>query len=190
MLSFDDDDDPDTGSHMNEDAFSPARLADRARIEEVLLLYARAIDRQDLVLLAERVFHEDAVIDNGAFQGHATEFIAMVRERHAPIPQAFHMAGQGLIEFLADGRAFVESYCLALEHHADTEGGVDRIVRVRYADLFESRAGRWKIARRSVVMDHEIGLHAAVRAEAFFGGPRLRGVRGEDDPIERLRKAL
>lgn len=178
---------------MTQDAFSPARMADRAQIQEVMFRYCHAIDRQQLEMLATDVFHADATTDNGHYKGDIPGFIAKVRVRHATIPQAFHMIGNVLIDFLGPDRAFVESYCLAMEHHPqDPAGPVHRIVRVRYADIFERRNGLWRVAERTVISDHDMGVPAAACAAPLFGPdvPITRGVRNASDPAVQQRKAL
>ncbi|MDY0014347.1 MAG: nuclear transport factor 2 family protein [Rhodocyclaceae bacterium] len=176
---------------MTDDRYSNQRLADRARITDALLHYCRAIDRQQLGDLLTHVFHEDATTDNGHYKGDIPGFIAMVQARHSQIPQAFHMVGNVLIDFLGDDRAFVETYCLAMEHHPnDPLGPIERVVRVRYADVFERRGGLWKIASRAVILDHEMGIPTALCAPPFLTGERFRGVRNASDPAVLQRRAL
>src|SRR5690606_32769431 len=128
-------------------------------------------------LLAE-VFHPDARIDNGHFQDSPADFTAMVRERHAAIPEASHMINTVLVDFTGPASAFVESYCLALEFHPHgKQGPVDRIVRMRYGDEFELRGGRWKVARRMVVMDHEMSVPSSAGGSTWSNKGRLQGVR-------------
>lgn len=168
----------------------PLRTADRLAIHDTLARYSRAIDRQELALLDE-VFHADARIENGHFQGSPADFQAMVRERHAAIPRASHMVNTVLVDFTGPGSAFVESYCLALEWHPHgREGPVDRIVRVRYGDEFELRGGRWKVARRMVVMDHEMTMPSTGGGSTWSNAGRLLGVRSAQDPISRRRGEL
>lgn len=180
---------------MPIDAYSPERLADRAQIQDVMYRYCRAIDRQQLHEL-ETVFHADATTDNGHFVGTIPDFVEAVRNRHALIPQAFHMVANILIDFLAADRAFVESYCLAFEHHLTggseqiPDAPVDRIVRVRYCDIFERREGQWKVAERIVVLDHEMGVPVEMTPLLFAGGRNARGVRNASDPIVQKRKSL
>jgi hypothetical protein len=114
----------------------------------------------------------------------------MVRERHTRIPKASHMINTVLVDFTGNATAFVESYCLALGWHPHgKEGPVDRIVRVRYGDEFERREGRWKVARRMVVMHHEMCLPSSREGSTWSNSGRLMGVRGVEDPISRRRRA-
>jgi hypothetical protein len=50
-----------------------ARTADLLAIHDTLARYSRAIDRQELALLHE-VFHANARIDNGHFNGSPADF--------------------------------------------------------------------------------------------------------------------
>ncbi len=168
-----------------------ARAGDRAQIAEALYHYCRAIDRIRPEALLN-CFHADALIDNGQGLFEVDAFAAMVVERHAAIPQAFHMIGNILVDFTGADTAFVESYCLAMEHHPGAAQGqlLDRIVRVRYADQFERRDGAWKVARRLVVIDHEMAFKVDPDVSPFAGVPKHAGVRGLQDPVEQLRRSL
>lgn len=164
---------------------------DKSDIRDALNWYCHAIDRQELGAL-DRAFHSDATISYGV-DSHVqvSDFKAFVEKRHSTIPKAFHMMGNVLIEFTANDTAFVESYCLAMEHHPeDGQGPVDRVIRVRYGDVFECRQGQWKIARRMTVIDHEMSVPVSVQAGALFSNDRYSGVRNMDDPIQQKRKTL
>ncbi len=135
--------------------------------------------------------HADATIDNGHFCGSPAEFTAMVRKRHAQVPVASHMISTVLVDFTGEASAFVECYGLALEHHPHgSEGPLDRIVRVRYGDEFERRNGVWKVARRQVVIDHEMSIPASKGGSTWSNSGRLMGARNSDDPLSKRRRAL
>lgn len=176
---------------MDRSAWSPERIADRLEIESVLRRYCRAVDRIQTKDLAA-VFHPDAVIDNGHFRGDTEAFVANVAGRHPGVPFASHMVMNALIDFLGPDRAFVESWCLALEQHPPaTEGGppIDRVHRVRYGDIFERRAGEWRIASRTVVFDHVMSVPAPPELAPPIAG-RIMGRRDADDPLVKARRAL
>jgi len=101
------------------------------------------------------------------------------------------MIGNVLIDFIDDARAFIETYCQALEFRPGTGGSpdLDRVVRLRYADAFEERAGQWRIASRLVVIDHE-HWQPSPASDTATAGCRLTGVRGEHDPVVQLRRSL
>lgn len=175
-----------TGTPPRMRDWSPERIVDRLQIDEQLYLYCRAIDRIDMALLAT-VFHPDAIIDKGDGAVPVADFIATVAARHPGVPRASHMVANRLIEFTAANEAFVESWCLAIEQHAGTPA-VDRIYRVRYGDSFARRDGRWRIARRSFVVDHVLNAPVDPALILDMSG-RYEGRRDLDDVIEQLRRS-
>lgn len=167
------------------------RLLDRAEIEDVLHRYCRGVDRIQLDVLAS-VFHPDAVIDYGAIQRTAQEFVAYVGEKHPKVPFASHMVMNKLIDFLSPQKAFVESWCLALERHPPNKDGafdIDRVFRVRYGDIFEKRGGAWRIAKRMTVIDHVLSAPVDPALQLPPSG-RFEGRRDADDPVMKMRAAL
>lgn len=135
---------------MTED--SRQALIDRDAIEDVLLRYCRACDREDERLLTS-VFHPDAALEypdffTGLFQEIVTSMVQS-RKRYSA---TLHVLTN--ISIKLDGDVgYSESYIVA--HHtydvaADTchfiGGG-------RYLDRFERRAGEWRIAHRTAYMD-------------------------------------
>jgi hypothetical protein len=175
---------------MTLDPYGADRLADRARIQDALHAYCRAIDRLSLDDM-KQVFHDDATTDNGHYKGDIPGFVAQAAARHAGLPQTFHMVGNIAIDFLGPDSAFVETYCLALERHPESDSGpIDRVVRVRYADTFERRGGHWKIAERIIVFDHEMAVPLAVGGAPVFGAGGFRGRRDADDPVLVRRRSL
>lgn len=173
------------------DNWTPERLADRMQIQETLYLYCRAIDRIDSDLL-RTVFHPDVEIDRGDVCIDRETFVRNVAKRHPTVPYATHQVMNFLIDFLAPDRAFVESYCLALEQHPPAETSaptVDRIYRVRYGDTFERRAGVWRIGHRMMVIDHV--QDAAIDPSLVQPLPLQNvGQRNANDPIQLKRRTL
>jgi hypothetical protein len=128
-------------------------LLDREAIRDVLMRYARGIDRCDRSLL-EGVYWPDAIDDHGNFRGSAAEFIdwclPLLRER---MDQTSHMLGNILIQLDGDSAA-VESYFEAY-HRFRPEAGqpYDAVLGGRYIDRMEKRGGEWRIADRIAVYD-------------------------------------
>jgi hypothetical protein len=95
------------------------------------------------------------------------------------------------IDFLGAERAFVESWCLAVEEHpaiAGSEPSSNHVHRVRYGDLFVRQGWEWRISSRTYVTDHV--MSAPVRADMLPPTTgRYQGVRGPADPISVLRNA-
>jgi hypothetical protein len=166
--------------------WSVERVADRMQIHEVLYRYCRAIDRLQLDWLTNEVFHADALIDKSGDPVPLAAWIAEVARRHPGVPQASHMVMNPIVEFTGPHAAFVESWCLASERHPAETGDVDDVFRLRYGDVFERRAGRWKILRRSFVMDQVIRIPREAMVDPL-PGPRLQGRRDATDPLLRQR---
>jgi hypothetical protein len=138
---------------------SEARLLAKAEITDCLAIYARGVDRRQwsLVLAA---YHDDAFDDHGAYKGDIPGLIEWVREKHANVPHSMHILSNCLIEFVSPDRALVETYFESCKTIRPTDAGesgtgTSQKSRVlgRYIDIFERRAGRWAIARRSVVTE-------------------------------------
>lgn len=171
------------------DDYSTGRLAAREAIRDVLHRYCRAVDR-GLSDTWHLVFHADAEMRCGPYEGDIAGFARMLDERRAQVRVAVHMIGNTLFDFTDDSHAFVESYCLALEEFLPVrpgEAGLNRLARVRYADRFEVRDEQWRIARRIIVIDHA-WAPTPVGTEAFFKGPS--GRRDVDDIVLTERAAL
>ena len=183
---------------MNTEDFSPARLADRAMITEMLHRWCRGVDRLDEEAMRD-AFHPDATDNHGHYRGDVEGLIAWIRTRHATIPFAMHTITNIIIEFAEADTAVVESQCMTAQHYPSaTEATVklfnagkvgrpmDMIGFARYVDRFERRAGQWKIAERTVVYDSQIVTESP-------GAPAMTGVengrRDRTDFIYRLRES-
>jgi len=155
-------------------------LSTRLEIQQVLYRYCRGVDRRDPALIAS-VYHDDAVDQHGAWEGLGRPFaehLVPKMDQAAPVGQ--HHVTNALIE-VRGGAADVESYFIAL--HPEAEGG-HALVCGRYLDLFERRAGVWRIARRRVVIDLSRSLGAAEPWPAAGAFPV--GGRREADPSAAL----
>lgn len=125
-------------------------LEDQQAIRDVLMRYARGVDRCDLGLL-KSAYHPDAYDDHGFFKGNAWEFAAsLLARRAADLDFSTHAIANVYVELNGD-EADVESYHLAYQRRS----GQDEIQLFagRYIDRFERRDGAWAIARRTVVYD-------------------------------------
>lgn len=174
---------------MTPDAYSHERLAAREAIRDALFIYCRAIDRCAFHLL-DKVFHAQGVMETGSYVGIYSGFVAVLNERHARIPRAAHSISNILFDFLDDDHAFVESYAYALEEFEPEPGedaGLNRVVRIRYADDFSRQAGAWKIDRRRIIVDHAMAPQPSAPG-GFFRGPA--GTRNAEDPVLSYRVSL
>ena len=125
------------------------QLADRAAITAVLARYCHAVDHLDWDELAS-VYHEDATDRHGAYQGSAAGFLEWVRPQFtARFAATMHSISNVAIDL--DGpRAF--SRCQVRADHLikDELGGGIFQFWGDYVDVFERRAGQWKILHRIV----------------------------------------
>ncbi|MGI9624853.1 MAG: nuclear transport factor 2 family protein, partial [Acidimicrobiales bacterium] len=155
---------------------------DRHAIYDCLIGHARGLDRRDPALIMS-AYHPDATEDHGAFSGSASGFVAFIFEFYDSIGvwQTTHRVNQSLIEFDGPDTASVETYTLDFLD-TDTESGkVARTIGGRYLDRFERRAGEWKIAHRSYVMDWNRNESSAVDMDGMYFGDLARGRRDTED---------
>jgi hypothetical protein len=157
-------------------------LVAREEIRDVLLRYARGIDRLDLDLVRS-CYHDDAHDDHGAFRGDLEGFLAWVGDVLTYFDSTMHFIGNQLIE--VDGVvAHAESYCVAYHRRGahDGEEPYDLVTALRYVDRLERRGDRWRIADRVCVFDWS--RRDPVVGEWAMDGA-VRGRRGPDDPVWR-----
>ncbi len=125
-------------------------LIDKQQITEVVYLVARATDRGDVELYIAN-FHEDGTDYHGLANGPVRNIAANLSRSRLLLTQ--HSVSNVLIDLDGD-TARVESYFTSFHQRRDERDQLhDEIVRGRYLDRFERRAGVWKIARRVVVWD-------------------------------------
>ncbi len=132
-------------------------LLDRSEIEELMIAYARGIDRAEENLVRS-VFHPDATVDfgPGIFQGAVIDFITWAMDVRAGMKAAQHYITNIRVDLRGDA-AFAESYFLAWHRLDKPTGKEDFFLGGRYLDRLERRpagaAGVWKIAHRKQVKD-------------------------------------
>jgi hypothetical protein len=160
--------------------------ADEAAITRVLLRYCRGADRCDEELIRS-AYHPDAIDIHGSYKGSAAEYAAWAVETSlARYDATQHLLGNVILEFGPPGTAFVESAFIGVHVPKGAAGRRIELLGGRYVDLFERRAGDWRISRRTVVVDwssvHESdGQFPAIGS--FVAGRRDRtDVSYERDP--------
>ena len=172
------------------------RLIDRAEIHDLMMRYARGVDRGDWDLVRS-VYHPDAFDDHGDFKGDVDGFIAFASDRVGPLPQCMHFLGNCLIEFASDDVAAVETYFMTA-HTLDARGqkaygagdGSEPMQLSsygRYADRVERRGGPWRIAHRVCVFEAtrlHVGKAPPIKTDW------AQQARGLEDPIYKLRAEL
>ncbi|MGE0797891.1 MAG: nuclear transport factor 2 family protein [Lautropia sp.] len=148
------------------DSYSPARLADRAMITDVLHRYCKGVDRLDFALIRDS-FHPDAVDEHSMYSGGVDGLIEWIRQRHAAILFSMHTTSNVAVEFPDRDTAYVESCCQSTQRHrpAAVSDATDErafLTFARYLDVFTRRAGAWRIQHRTAVYDDiwQVCLHA------------------------------
>ncbi len=128
------------------------RLESWHAIYDLVCDYMRGQDRLDPVL-HRSVFHDDATTDYGdGYRGSADGFVVFAQRVLTPHQANHHMIGQVRIDFEGADLAFGEVYFQA-HHRLAEDGSTDLFVSGRYVDRYERRAGVWKIAHRSELVD-------------------------------------
>ena len=125
-------------------------LIDRAAIQDVLLRYARGVDRRDVALVAS-CFTPDAGYDGALGRGPIGDVLTRLGERMARYTSTLHFLGNQTIELAGDA---ARSATYALAHHVLPDGR-HRVVAVRYCDDLVRAGGTWHICRRMVHREWE-----------------------------------
>lgn len=172
------------------------RLVAKSEIQDVLLRYARGVDRRDWDMV-RAAYHDGATDLHGDFDGDADGVVAFIQARHRDGGQAMHFLGNCLIEFLRPDTALVETYFSsrrigpfesdAMRNLAEGSDISDLDVLGRYLDHFAKRDGGWRIARRIVV--YEAVRHVAARTGKTSPGWIWAG-RDPSDALHRLREEI
>lgn len=148
-------------------------LIDKEAIRELVLLYSRAIDRQDIALLRD-LYTEDATDSHGdTFDGPAKDYCDFIAGAFPHMPYSGHHVCNHLIAVDAD-TAEGEVYALAL-HLIPTRGGgrEEDFMAVRYIDDYRRCPdGRWRFAKRVVTYD--------LKLRRPFDGGGLLGLADRD----------
>jgi len=146
---------------VEESISAPLReLLDRAAIRDVLLRYARGVDRRDLHLVAA-CFMANAAYEGALGNGTVETALAALPQRLQRYERTMHFMGNQLIEVHGDA-ATSETYAIAY-HQLTTDGAPKLLtVGIRYLDDLVRHDGTWRICRRVVQREWE-------RTEAMHG---------------------
>lgn len=123
-------------------------LLDKRDIEEVLMRYARGIDRRDRDLI-EATFHPDAV---AGVEGSGKKLADYMLRLTPDDPCYTHYMCNQLIEVEGD-RAYSETYFISVWELEREGKWYTRFRGGRYIDRFERRDGKWRILHRVTVDD-------------------------------------
>ena len=157
---------------------SAAAYLDKEDIRDLSRRYMRGLDRLDLDLLGS-VFHDDATVDYGFYQGSARDFVAFAHQALKDHLANHHMLGQMLVDVDGDD-AVGEIYFQAFHRLIEDGAEKDLFISGRYVDRYQKRNGVWKIAFRSEVNDW---ARTDPAADGYFHATPLglRGARAPED---------
>jgi SnoaL-like domain len=155
-------------------------LADRQDILDCLNRFSRGMDRFDRELFLS-AFHTDATIAAGVYVGGPKPLYAWAQDLHNQGQVATH---HGMLNHTCDTQgdtAHTETYYLFVGRNRDDSNW---IAGGRYIDRLEKRAGVWRIALRTNVIEWS-GLLPTMPLP-FADVPGIHGngapVRSQDDP--------
>lgn len=160
-------------------------LIDRQEIWDVLLRYARGLDRLDRELIRS-CYHDDAVDDHHVYVGKPDDFIDWAFD-YSRACNVVHHHGLSNHRCEIDGDdAHAETYYTFI--------GVNKapphlLSMGRYIDRFQKRSGEWRIADRVCVIEHSFELNghptiagnAPSEAQIALLGPLRPATRDRDD---------
>jgi hypothetical protein len=125
-------------------------LLDRAAIRDVLMRYARGVDRADLDLVAG-CFTTDAAYEGALAKGDISTALPALRAARARFASTMHFMGNQLIELAGDS-ASCETYAVAY-HRLHDESDRALVVGIRYVDDLIRRDNRWLIRKRQAILE-------------------------------------
>lgn len=170
---------PDTNSLDGE-----LRAAlDREAIHNLLMAYARGVDRADKALLDETVF-PDATLVTGTFNGSGSDFTSFITS-FVPenLERCFHSIANEWIDVRGD-RAVAEVYVVAYS----SAGGSDALTGGRYLCEFARRDAVWGISGLTFVQDWQNQLPGSFETGGMYEALDSRGCFGRNDPVYELWK--
>ena len=140
-------------------------LLDKQALNELVIRYARGVDRNDKEMLLG-CFHPDAFLHYNTYQGNAFDFYSQIwaatESGAGGIPRGQHVVTNALFEVQGDV-AYGESYLEGRRAGVGTtRAGADPqatgpgfpIERIgRFIDRYERRNGEWRISSRRVAME-------------------------------------
>ena len=162
-------------------------LLDKQAIEEVLLKFLRGCDRADLDLV-ERAYWPDGWEDHGGtFDGPASEWVAVIKERLPKAGLMNHMALNLIIDLKSATTATAECYILTASRLTVKGQEFDTRTLARCVDQMEKRGGEWRIFRRTLCWEwneeHELSETWARGAFTRDASVLRRGAKKPDDII-------
>lgn len=154
---------------------------DREAIHNLLMAYARGVDRADEDLLRQTIFPEATVV-TGTFNGSGRDFAQFITT-FVPenLQRCFHSIANEWIEVHGD-RAVAEAYVIAYSSAGDS----DTLVGGRYLCEFERRDATWGISGLTFVQDWQNSLPGSFETDGMYEALDSRGCYGRNDPVYAL----
>ena len=133
---------------MTVDERAVQKLLDRAAIADLILRYARAVDRKDWDQV-RACFAPDAYVDYGRFQGGAVEVFGNIRKAFKVFEHTMHFMEPRIIEIAGD-EATTETYGIAYHRMVHEGKPKDLVIGMRYSDELVRRNDPWLFRRRTL----------------------------------------
>ncbi len=134
-------------------------LVDRQEIHQVMLNYARGLDRLDFELVRS-CYWDDAIEDHGSYVGRPEDFIHWADQTTLAHTTTQH----GILNHFCDlqgNEAFCETYYQFTATRAEPPHFVST---GRYIDHFQKRGGEWRIANRVCIVESKLDVPEAAFA--------------------------
>ncbi len=161
-------------------------LLAESEIKDLHIRFCRANDRRDEELMRS-CFHPDAKIQLHE-ELDVEAFLALGRAVLSRFTVTWHNTGNQLVEVDGDV-AWAEQYTISSHRIAADKDGPERdfIAYGRYIDRAEKRAGAWRFARRTMLLDFT-RTDEVTPSAVGFGTPRGARDRSDLSYALRLRK--
>jgi len=136
-----------------------AEMVDRHEIHQVLLRYARGLDRLDNAM-ARSCYWDDAIEDHGHFVGTPDDFIPWADGTTLAFESTQHAVMNHFCDLQGD-----EAFCETYYHFSGvTAEGPNFMSTGRYIDYFQKRNGEWRIANRVTIVEGTYDVPKAAMA--------------------------
>lgn len=134
-------------------------LLARQDIHDVMMRYARGIDRGDAELLLSCYWDDAIEVHGSAYHGPAIPYLKGAAQRVTENGTTMqHFVANVHVEFDGADTAWVESYILTFARFAKDGRDWDTLTGARSYDKFVRRNGEWRILHRRAAFDwnHDI----------------------------------
>lgn len=138
---------------MSDAADALRELQDRAAIHDLIMRYARGVDRRDLALVAT-CFAPDAGYEGGLGVGSIAVALEALRDRMQRYRTTMHFMANQLVE-LAGDRARCETYAIVYHRLDGGDEAQDYVVGVRYLDDLARHGQGWWIVHRTAHLEFQ-----------------------------------